>query len=235
MTHPMGRNRGGANLGCFGILILLGVLIGAGAFIYSNVLNDESSDNGSGADTVVNNDQSNPDNIAGQNADGTNPDGSGETFEQQTERRIFFPNAETAGTIVEAYRKPGGWEVGHLQQLVGHLEGTPWLDQDGNMVLAGHFEDELGRPGPFRYLYFAEVGDRILIQEGDGPMHVYVVNEVFRTDPNDLEILRKTDSPKLTLITCDSWSYQTAAYEQRLVVVAEPVGALNEGQFNTDS
>ena len=232
MSHPMGRNRGGgANLGCFGVLILLGILIGVGAFIYFNVIDSEDSAPATDNNIADNNAADTTD----QNSGVTTTDGTDPAFEQPVERRIFFPNAETAGSIVEAYRKPGGWEVSHLQQLVGHLEGTPWLDEGGNMVLAGHFEDELGRPGPFRYLYFAEVGDRILIQEGDGPMHVYIVNEVFRTDPNDLEILRKSDSPKLTLITCDSWSYQSAAYEQRLVVVAVPVGALNEGQPNTDS
>ena len=230
MTHPMGRSRGGGtNLGCFGVLILLGILIGVGAFIYFNVIDNADSPS---SDNTANN---NPADTSEQNTGVTTGDETDSNFEQPVERRIFFPNAETAGNIVEAYRKPGGWEVSDLQQLVGHLEGTPWLDEGGNMVLAGHFEDELGRPGPFRYLYFAEVGDRILIQEGDGPMHVYIVNEVFRTDPNDLEILRKSDNPKLTLITCDSWSYQSAAYEQRLVVVAEPVGPLNEGQTDTGS
>jgi sortase (surface protein transpeptidase) len=74
-----------------------------------------------------------------------------------------------------------------------------------------------------------------MLQEGNGPLHVYVVSEVFRTDPNDLEVLRKSDYDKLTLITCDSWSYESEAYEQRLVVVAQPVGTLDTTTSITSS
>lgn len=226
MTHPIGRSRQRRiNLGCFGFVVMFGIILGIGSFIYFNLIDTEDSSNDTPSGDVVDNNVDDSDTRIG---DTTNPE-----FAEPIERHIYFPNAETAGTIVEAYRKPGGWEVGHLQQLVGHLEGTPWLGEDGNMVLAGHFEDELGRPGPFRYLYFAEIGDRILLQEGNGPMHVYVVSDVFRTDPTDIEVLRKSDNPKLTLITCDSWSYDTATYEQRLVVVAEPVGTLDNGQIDT--
>lgn len=228
MTHPMGRTRGGGlSLGCLGILVIVGLVVGIGAYITFGIPGDDSKS--SDADRVV----------SEQNLDDTESqadvDGGDDVFIQPVERHIYFPNAETAGTVVTAYRKPGGWEVSNLQQLVGHLEGTPWLGQSGNIVLAGHFEDELGRPGPFRYLYFAEVGDRIMLQEGNGPLHVYVVSEVFRTDPNDLEVLRKSDYDKLTLITCDSWSYESEAYEQRLVVVAQPVGTLDTTTSITSS
>lgn len=143
--------------------------------------------------------------------------------ELATERKIFFPNASAAGRIVTARRVPGGWDITYLQDLVGHLEGTPWLGE-GNTVLAGHFEDELGRPGPFRYLYEAKEGDRILIQDGkDAVLQVYVVTVVTRTTPDDLEVLRNTDDTRLTLITCDSWNPERSGYDDRLVVIAEPL------------
>lgn len=143
--------------------------------------------------------------------------------ELATERKIFFPNASTAGRIVTARRVAGGWDITYLQDLVGHLEGTPWLGQ-GNTVLAGHFEDALGRPGPFRYLYEAQIGDRILIQDGkDAPLQVYIVTVVARTTPDDLEVLRNTDTARVTLITCDNWNPDRYGYDERLVVVAEPL------------
>ncbi len=141
------------------------------------------------------------------------------------ERRIYFPNADTFGQIVPVRQVPGGWDVSTLQDLIGHLEGTSWLGDAGNTVLAGHFEDEIGQPGPFRYLYVAKVGDRIMIQEGaDNPLQVYEVREVFSTSPEDLEVLRHTNLPRLTLITCDAWNPDRETYEDRLVVVAEPIG-----------
>lgn len=218
MSHPIGRRRR-RGLSFRGILVLvgLGIILGIGTVIYfsdnalDNSAEDADSDDASVALT--------PSPVV------TAPPEIGATIN----RRIYFPNAETAGLVVEAYRMPGGWDVSHLQDLVGHLEGTPWLGQEGNIVLAGHFEDELGRPGPFRYLYFAEIGDRILLQDGtDTTLHVYEVREVFRTDPNDVEVLRKTDTSRLTLITCDAWSYDTKTYQERLVVVAEPIGTTDE-------
>lgn len=141
---------------------------------------------------------------------------------------ILFPGVASAGVIVEVARVPGGWDVQNLQSLVGHLEGTAWFGDSGNTVLAGHFEDAIGRPGPFRYLYEAQVGDRIIIQtnQADAVM-VYEVQQVFSTAPDDLEVLRHTDAPRLTLITCDSWSYETKRYEERLVVVAVPTTTTN--------
>ena len=148
-----------------------------------------------------------------------------ETSNLTVEQRVYFPNADTFGQIVPVRQVPGGWDVSSLHDLVGHLEGTSWLGNTGNTVLAGHFEDELGQPGPFRYLYVAQVGDRIMIQEGvDSSLQVYEVREVFSTSPDDLEVLRHTESPRLTLITCDSWNPNRETYEDRLVVVAEPIG-----------
>ncbi|MBI5930184.1 MAG: class F sortase [Chloroflexi bacterium] len=140
-------------------------------------------------------------------------------------RTILFPGVASAGVIVDVPQVPGGWDVQNLQDLVGHLAGTAWFGNSGNTVLVGHFEDEIGRPGPFRYLYEAKVGDRILIQDNQSSvLSVYEVQQVFSTAPNDLEVLRHTDAPRLTLITCDAWSYASKRYEERLVVVAVPIG-----------
>lgn len=148
---------------------------------------------------------------------------------EPTEQRIIFPDAETAGKIVPVYLKNGNWDVSNLQQLVGHLERTAWLDRPGNIVLVGHFEDQYGNPGPFRYLYSAQIGDRILLQDGDISI-IYEVTEVFSTSPDDLEVLRNTETPRLTLITCDDWNYTTKVYDERLIVVAEPVETIAVGQ-----
>ena len=124
-----------------------------------------------------------------------------------------------------AVRIPGGWDITYLQDLVGHLEGTSWLGDEGNTVLAGHFEDQLGNPGPFRYLYSAEIGDTITIEDNrTGDIVIYEVTEVFTTAPDNIEVLRHSTTPKLTLITCDSWDPSRETYAERVVVIAEPIG-----------
>jgi LPXTG-site transpeptidase (sortase) family protein len=209
MTHPMGQYKraGGYQVGCLALFVVIGILLGAASYFYFNPVQN-----------------SNPFQSDEESANRPPTLTPPPLSAASSQHRILFPNAEAAGTIVEAYKIPGGWDVSNLQNLVGHLEGTPWLGQNGNIVLAGHFEDELGRPGPFRYLYFAEVGDQILLQDTpDSEPHVYEVREVFRTDPSDVEVLRKSDTPRLTLITCDSWDQGSKVYTERLVVIAEPV------------
>jgi len=215
----MGRQRRrGLSLRGIIILIILGIGVGIGAVVFLGSSSPDATDETANQSAVQDIQPTASPVVTVAAVEGS-----------QTNRKIFFPNAETAGTVVEAYREGGSWDVSQLQDLVGHLEGTPWLGQPGNIVLAGHFEDALGRPGPFRYLYFAQVGDKILLQDGDQQiLYVYEVRDVFRTDPNDVEVLRKTDTPRLTLITCDSWSYEQKEYQERLVVVAEPIGTTDE-------
>jgi LPXTG-site transpeptidase (sortase) family protein len=55
-------------------------------------------------------------------------------------------------------------------------------------------------------------------------MQIYEVTRVFSTDPEDIEILRTTEEPHLTLITCDDWNPSRETYDERRVVVAKPTG-----------
>jgi LPXTG-site transpeptidase (sortase) family protein len=223
----------GRSSGCIiAALMMLAVLGGIGLFVYFVVMpGDDSRTTDRARDLIRERETEAYQRIqqatlrAVQNSDVTptidfSPDLG---FTPLDKRRIIFPNANTAGEIVSVSRVPGGWDVSNLQKLVGHLEGTAWLDQSGNIVLAGHFEDEVGEPGPFRYLYFAEVGDLILVQDGEDTEYVFEVRDVFRTEPDDLEVLRSTPEKRLTLITCDSWDPNRESYQERLVVIAYPV------------
>lgn len=232
--HPMGnygRSRGG--IGCLLLLIIVGLMGGAGVFIGSTLLGggesagDEALHDFETAQAILNR-QTAPPNTADASASADvatstlfpTPDLSGEVG---AERLIYFPQADTAGRIVTAVRIPGGWDITYLQDLVGHLEGTSWLGETGNTVLAGHFEDQRGNPGPFRYLYSAEIGDEITIEDNrTNSFTTYVVTDVFTTDPDDVEVLRHSESPKLTLITCDNWNPERETYAERVVVIAEP-------------
>ncbi len=249
--HPAsGYGRSGPRFGCILILLFVGLLAGAGIFWWSQQADDvtvEEDDPVAAAETAaarMDGTQENPGSGTSQPGDTSGDIPTSVAADSQettttdsatpipapnlgvdlaTGRRIIFPHAGTVGRIVTAQRIPGGWDITYLQDLVGHLEGTPWIGE-GNTVLAGHFEDQIGNPGPFRYLYEAEVGDRIMVQDGeDAPMEIYQVTEVFTTEPDDIEVLRNTDTPRLTLITCDDWNQNRQTYDERRVVIAEPL------------
>lgn len=138
-------------------------------------------------------------------------------------RLIAFPGASMSAPIIPAGRMQGTWETRHLGDSVGHLVGTSWLDEPGgNIVLAGHVESQTGAPGPFAHLFQAQLGDLVILREGEREQH-YRVTAIERTGPYDVQWLAQDGDPRLTLITCTDWDNATGTYLGRLVVVARPV------------
>lgn len=138
-------------------------------------------------------------------------------------RAIVFPAAALTSPIIESIRTEDSWETRYLGRNVGHLEGTAWLDEPGgNIVLAGHVEDETGAPGPFAYLFSADVNDFVILQEGERSM-IYRVTSIERAQPEDMFYVAQDGRHRLTLITCTDWNFTEQTYLGRLIVVAEPV------------
>lgn len=140
-------------------------------------------------------------------------------------RALVFPGALARAPIIEAVRSGGTWEVRHLGDAVGHLQGTAWLDDPGgNIVLAGHVETAFGTPGPFAHLFEVQIGDEVILYEDERAAHYRVV-AVEEASAQDIHYAIQDGQPRLTLITCDNWDQNAATYLNRLVVVAEPVAA----------
>jgi LPXTG-site transpeptidase (sortase) family protein len=138
-------------------------------------------------------------------------------------RLITFPSASMSAPIIPAGRVQGSWETRHLGDSVGHLVGTSWLDDPGgNIVLAGHVESYTGAPGPFAYLFEAEVGDLVILREGTREEH-YRVTAIEQANPYDIRYVAQDGRDRLTLITCTDWDYKQKTYLGRMVVIAEPV------------
>jgi sortase A len=95
----------------------------------------------------------------------------------------------------------------------GHLPETPLPWHDGNSVLAGH------RDTDFRPLRNIQAGDTIQFHTADIIVE-YIVRETEIVEPTDLTVLRATDVPTLTLITCYPFTYVGPA-PKRFVVRAE--------------
>jgi len=138
-------------------------------------------------------------------------------------RLIVFPSASISAPIIPAGREQGTWETRHPGDSVGHLVGTSWLDGPGsNIVLAGHVESATGEPGPFAYLFQAHLGDTIILRDGTREQY-YKVTLIEEVQPDDVSYVAQSGNPRMTLITCTDWDFESNTYLGRLVVIAEPV------------
>jgi len=104
-----------------------------------------------------------------------------------------------------------------LNRGVGHIAGTALFSENGNIGIAGH------RDGFFRGLKNIRVGDRIDLEE-PGRIETYVVKRLEIVNPKDVSVLRSSNKPALTLVTCYPF-YFIGAAPQRFIVHAAPIGS----------
>lgn len=92
----------------------------------------------------------------------------------------------------------------------------------GNLILVGHYDDNLGRPAIFWGLKNLKVNDTVYVSDTFGRVYSYRVTDVFYVDLTDsdrLSVLESDDSASITLITCGGvWVPSKATYSKRLVV-----------------
>jgi sortase A len=89
-----------------------------------------------------------------------------------------------------------------LRRAVGHLEGTPFPGEPGNVVLAGH------RDSLFRPLEGVRAGDRMRVTTLDGTFD-YEVSSVVIVPPDRTDLLAPDPSGarEVTLVTCYPFYY----------------------------
>ena len=116
------------------------------------------------------------------------------------------------------------WAIDPWEPLVGHLQGTSWVDGNGNIALGGHSLHPDGRAGIFNSLYNVSLGDEIIVQEGN-IVRRYIVNDIRVVAHTDISVVYPTAHSRVTLITCDipSFSPDTGLYGERLVVIADAI------------
>jgi LPXTG-site transpeptidase (sortase) family protein len=135
---------------------------------------------------------------------------------------IFIPTAGITASVIEVYLDGESWDVEYLGMNAGHLQGTAWFGDTGNMVLAGHVEMPDGRAGIFAGINELNVGDPLIVSLNDSQRR-YSVTVVKKVAPDDLSVLYPTDHDQITLITCDSYNFFENEYQDRVVVVAERI------------
>jgi sortase A len=136
------------------------------------------------------------------------------------EARRAVANGETVGRLeiprlkVSAVVK-AGVDSRTLRLAVGHIPGTAFPGETGNVGLAGH------RDTFFRRLRDVRSDDEIVLTTPDG-VYRYRVDRTDVVEPSDVWVLDPTEQPTLTLVTCYPFTYVGSA-PQRFVVRAAGV------------
>jgi sortase A len=99
-----------------------------------------------------------------------------------------------------------------LNHAVGRIAGTARPGETGNIGIAGH------RDGFFRGLKNVVVGDAIELKTLKGTA-TYFVDRIQIVSPRQVEVLRPTSVPTLTLVTCYPFYFFGSA-PQRYIVTA---------------
>jgi sortase A len=105
-----------------------------------------------------------------------------------------------------------GSDARTLRLAVGHIPGTAFPGDVGNVGLAGH------RDTFFRRLRDIATGDEIRMTTAEG-VFSYRVERTDIVNPEDVWVLDQTPHPALTLVTCYPFNYIGSA-PQRFIVRA---------------
>lgn len=123
--------------------------------------------------------------------------------------RIEIPSIGLSAMVRE------GSDTHTLLIAVGHVEGTAFPGEEGNVVVSGH-----------RDSFFSDLGD---IRKGD-EVKIVTINGVYKyrvesttvVGPGQTEVLDHTEAPTLTLITCYPFNF-VGPSPQRFIVKARQV------------
>jgi len=108
-----------------------------------------------------------------------------------------------------------------LRKAAGHIPGTALPGRAGNVAIAGH------RDTFFRALRNIHEGDDIALETIAGTYH-YRVDSTAIVAPKDIQVLKPSDQPSLTLVTCYPFSYVGSAPKRYIVHARQVERATDE-------
>lgn len=128
---------------------------------------------------------------------------------EQMLTRLEIPKIQVDSIVVEgASRKD-------LSEGPGHMKQTAEPGETGNAVITGH------RDTFFRHIYELNKGDQIQVRRS-GRTFTYEVTGRKIVMPEDISVIKPTNDPQLTLITCYP-TYYIGPAPKRLVVFSKLV------------
>lgn len=128
--------------------------------------------------------------------------------------RIVAPRIGLDAIVVELW---GLEDAENLKRGPGHIPGTAYPGQPGNMVISGH---RTTYGAPFRHIEQLVPGDDIFLLTADN-RYAYQVYDQRIVEPTDLTVLEQGGEPKVTLTACHPW-YSAA---KRIVVIGKLVNS----------
>lgn len=131
--------------------------------------------------------------------------------------RVVIPKIGVDAPVLLSPIKDQTWQVDHLGQAVGHLEGTAPPGSNSNIVLAGHVTLTKDVYGPFAGLGQLTTGDTVTVYYGDQPFN-YMIDTLQTVDRTAVEVTYPSESGQITLITCNNWNSEEGRYIERLIV-----------------
>lgn len=143
-----------------------------------------------------------------------------ETAKKQTNERLLIPPNGLVGRLtiprlaLSAMVRQGAGED-TLRFSLGHIPGTAFPGQSGNVGIAGH------RDTLFRGLRNIGKNDLIEVETLRGK-YLYQVESTEIVKPTDVSVLKAANYPQLTLVTCFPFYYVGSAPD-RFIVKARQV------------
>lgn len=123
--------------------------------------------------------------------------------------------------------KKGNMDVPSAPDTVAWYRLGVLPGEQGNAVLAGHVDDETGKPAIFANLKKITKGDKIYVTDKNNISRTFIVvdKKVYPYDASPIEtIFGATTSAQLNLITCQGeWDTKRKTYKERLVVFSQLV------------
>jgi sortase A len=123
--------------------------------------------------------------------------------------RLQIPKIQVDAIVVE------GASRRELSEGPGHMRQTAQPGETGNAVITAH------RDTFFRHIYELNKGDQIQVRRS-GRTFTYEVTGKRIVMPEDIGVIKPTDNPQLTLITCYP-TYYIGPAPKRLVVFSKLV------------
>ena len=109
----------------------------------------------------------------------------------------------------------------NLNRGAGFIEGTARSGAAGNVGIAAH------RDGFFRALKDVQIGDQLILEERS-VTYIYVVVATTVVEPTNVEVLRPTPQPTITLVTCYPFYFAGSAPHRFIVQARRSVEADRE-------
>jgi sortase A len=113
-----------------------------------------------------------------------------------------------------------------LNRGVGRIIGTAQVGGGGNLGIAGH------RDGFFRSLKDIAVGAEIDLDRV-GKTDTYVVDKITIVGPEDVSVLKPTEQPSLTLVTCYPFYFVGSAPQRYIVHATVKTLDRSQGQISS--